>query len=138
MTLEPRPIIQSHDPTLYELRGENVCITYSTSSINGQPQFSYQGPEIEENTRTFTGEAIRTQSSELGTLVSVTLIESVDAQRIRVTLLLPTIHLIGQETEQSFKTLAIVTETFGILPHPGAQPTYHGIHLHGTAKLAVF
>ncbi len=42
MTLEPRPIIQSHDPTLYELRGENVCITYSTSSINGQPQFSYQ------------------------------------------------------------------------------------------------
>ena len=138
MTLEPRPIIQSHDPTLYELRGENVRITYSTSSINGQPQFSYQGPEIAENTRTFTGAAIRTQASELGTLVSVTLIESVDAQRIAVTLLVPTIHLIGQETEQSFKTLAIVTETFGILPHTGAQPTYHGVHLHGTAKLAVF
>ncbi len=119
---------QDNQPNLFELSGHGVQVTYSTTGIDGHPHH--------ENLA-FSGSEIRTQQSELGTLVSVTLIRTVDAGNTVLTLLLPSIRLTG-ETAQPFETLAIITKTFGILPHEGAQPTYHAVKLSGSAQRVFF
>jgi hypothetical protein len=54
------------------------------------------------------------------------------------TLLLPSINLAGA-TEQSFDILAIVTQSFGILPREGARLVYKAIRdLQGTARFVPF
>src|SRR5450759_4974826 len=123
---------QDNQPNLFELLGDGVQITYSTTSIDGKPHFDYQGHYGPQENLAFTGSEIRTQQSELGTLVSVTLLRTVDAGNTILTLLLPFVRLTGQNA-QSIKTLAIITKTYGILPHQGAQPTYRVVCLSGSA-----
>jgi hypothetical protein len=121
---------QSLEPTLFELTGDGVQITYSTRSFEGPPQFRY-------NDRTFTGGEIRTQVSELGMEVSVTLqIRLVDVGGTVLTLLLPEV-ILGETTEQSFQTLAILTNRAEVV-RPGAQLSYTVLRLQGTARLVVF
>ena len=76
---------------------------------------------------------IRTQESELRTLVSASLDRTVDAGDTILTLLLPDIILPWGEA-QPLMTLAIITKTFGILPRQGAQRTYQVLNLQGTAR----
>ncbi len=128
---------QDNQPNLFELSGDGVHITYSTTSIDGKPHFDYQGHFGPQENLAFTGSEIRIQQSELGTLVSVSLLRTIDAGATVLTLLLPYVKLTGMDA-QSFKTLAIITKTYGILPHHGAQPTYHVVHLSGSARMVVF
>jgi hypothetical protein len=128
---------QDNQPNLFELSGDGVQITYSTTGFDGHPHFDFQGPYGPQENLTFTGSEIRTQQSELGTLVSVTLLRSIDAGNTVLTLLLPFVRLTGQNA-QSFETLAIVAKTYGILPHRGAQPTYQVVRLFGSAQIVQF
>ena len=126
---------QSAEPTLYELEGHDLYLTYSTTSIAGQSQFGYQGAL---GARTWSGNEIRTQQSELGTLVSVTLVPTVDATSVTLTVLIPGFNMGGQNT-QSFKTLAIQAthagpDTFQV----GARESYEVFHVHGTAQVVMF
>ena len=122
---------QSTQPNQFDLRGHDVQVTYSSTSFSGQPQFGYQGTL---GSHTAQGEQIRTQESELGTLISVTLVPSVDAQTVSLTVVLPSINLAGQQ-EQSFKTIAIQTTHAGPdIISIGARERYEVLHLHGTAK----
>ena len=57
-------------PNLYQLQGKNLHVTYSTSGIDGRAHFSYQDTH---QSLSFRGDEIRTQETEIGTLVSVTL-----------------------------------------------------------------
>jgi hypothetical protein len=125
---------QSSQPNQFDLSGHDMHITFSRTSFTGQPQFGYQGAL---GSHTVQGDQIRTQESELGTLVSVTLVPSVDAQTVSLTVVLPNINLAGQQ-EHSFKTIAIQTthagaDTIGV----GARESYEVFHLHGTAKLVM-
>ncbi|HJT59633.1 MAG TPA: hypothetical protein VJ761_24200 [Ktedonobacteraceae bacterium] len=125
---------QSAAPTLYELKGHDLHLTYSTTTITGQAQFEYQGAL---GAHTLNGNEIRTQESELGTLVSVTLVPTVDATSVTLTILIPSFNL-GNQNEQSFKTLAIQAthagpDTFQV----GARESYEVFHVHGTAKLVL-
>ena len=121
---------QSLEPTLFKLTGDGVQITYSTSSFEGPPQFRY-------NERTFTGEEIRTQASELGTEVSVTLQLRLAAVGGTVlTLLLPEV-ILGETAAQSFQTLAILANRPEVV-RPGAQLSYTVLTLQGTAWFVVF
>jgi hypothetical protein len=128
---------QDNQPNLFELSGHGVQITYSTSGIDGQPHFNYSGSYGPQDSLAFSGPEIRTQQSELGTMVSVTLMRTVDAGNTVLTLLLPSIRLTG-ETAKPFETLAIISKTYGILPHEGAQPTYHAVKLSGSAQRVFF
>ncbi|MEO8973330.1 MAG: hypothetical protein ABI406_17225, partial [Ktedonobacteraceae bacterium] len=85
-----------------------------------------------DSSLTFSGDDIRTQDSELGTLVSVSLLRTVDAGNTVLTLLLPGNVLQGSKA-QTFDTLAIISKTSGILPHQGAERTYEVLNLNGTA-----
>lgn len=123
---------QNETANRFDLHGHGIHVTYSTTSLTGQPQFDYQGTHGEH---TFTGEQIRTEQSELGTLVSVTLVPSIDAIRITFSILIPTFNMAGQ-TEQPFKTLAIQMTYAGPgIIHTGARATYEVFHLHGTAHV---
>ncbi|HEY6409625.1 MAG TPA: hypothetical protein VIY29_19370, partial [Ktedonobacteraceae bacterium] len=105
---------QDNQPNLFELSGDGVQITYSTTSFDGKPHFDFQGPYGSQESLTFIGSDISTQQSVLGTLVSVSLVRTIDAGNTVLTLLLPYVRLAGQEA-QSFETLAIITKTYGIL-----------------------
>jgi hypothetical protein len=127
---------QRQEPNLFELTGKDVQISYTPAGFSGQAQFTYQGAT---GSHVSNGESITTQESVLGTLVTINLSSAVDTDFVNLTLLLPPINL-ARETEQSFRTLAIITRSVGpILPVPGARLKYESVlHLHGTAKLVNF
>ena len=125
----------SIQPNIFELKGHDLHLTYTPRTFTGQPEFSYQGSL---GSHTATGNSIGRQESELGTLVSVTLVPSVDATTVTLTLLIPTFNMGGQG-EQSFKTVAIQTTHAGPdTIQVGARESYEVFHLHGTAKLVMF
>src|SRR5437764_6783901 len=127
------PQVQASEPNLFELSGYDTTITYSTSGIDGKPRLSFKDAEFDES---FTGTDIRTLDSELGTLVTVSLMKSIDRGYTSMTLLIPSIALGGQ-TSHPLATLCIISRHItGIQPgHTGARQTYHTVKLNGTAKL---
>jgi hypothetical protein len=123
------------EANVFELTGNNVQIFYSArgpfiDQPGLQSTLTYQD---REQNLTFSGEQLRTQQSETGTFVSVSLTISVDAGATILTLLLPAITM-GEMAEQPFETFAIVTKTFGILPRVGAKQVYDVLKLHGAAR----
>jgi len=130
------PKAQQSEPNLYELTGYDTQVTYSTTGITGQPQLSFKNKVFNKN---FTGGEIRTEDSELGKLVSVTLKPSVDTGTTSMTLLVPSVAL-GNQTSQPLHTLCIISVHTGpIAPgHVGARRTYESVALNGTAKLVKF
>lgn len=129
---------QSREPNQFEFTGDDVQITYRSGHFIDQPNLPQLTYQDAENNLTFNKDEIRTQESELGTLVSVSLERSIDAGDTVLTLLLPSINLAGA-TEQSFETLAILTQSFGILPHEGARLVYEDVlDLQGIARFVPF
>ena len=124
-------------PNLFTLANKHVHISYSTSSITGEPQLSYQDQQAQH---TFRGDEIRTQTSEIGTLVTVTLEHIPDLHIITLTLLLPQIE--AARTETAFRTRAILTTHNTSFVGPGvargALQTYRVIALRGTAEVVDF
>ncbi|GAC1385443.1 MAG: hypothetical protein NVSMB33_14500 [Ktedonobacteraceae bacterium] len=117
----------------YSLSGDNVQITYEPNALDGQSHFTYQDADAK---RDFTGDEIRLQQTELGTILSVTLKPSVDAGATILNLIMPAIRLQGEQ-EVPFQTLAIITQTYGILPFHAVQPVYQVMNLNGTAQLDI-
>jgi hypothetical protein len=124
-------------PTLFEFTYDDTRINYSTSSITGEPRFTYSGPKGEHS---FAGdEEIRTQETALGTEVTVTLESIPDLHTITLTIFIPDIAVEpGGEVE--FNTFGIFTTTRTTIagPPPGPAQTYEVIGLHGVASHVVF
>jgi hypothetical protein len=84
----------ANQPTLYELSGNGIHVTYATSSLpgatSGQPQFNYYDAFQAKN---FTGNQIQTADNVLGRLVTVFLIQTIDSGSTTFTLLVPTANL---------------------------------------------
>ena len=126
----------------YKLAGDGMQITYSqvTTPDNVTTQsLRYQGPD-ENQAVTFPGNNIRSQTSELGTLLTVTLqIILATGDETKLTLLLPPFHLtLG---EQPIKTLAIRTRSIDPTigpPLEGQMLTYQVSYLEGTARHIFF
>ncbi len=127
-------------PNLFELTGDEYTqITYSTTSITGQPQFHYQDKQRDLN---FTGDDIRLlDTDEVGTLVSVTLEVIPDLHTLTLSVLIPQINLKG-ETERPLSTLAILTTHLTSIGGPGLVEgpllTYEVVALEGTARHVEF
>lgn len=128
---------QSLPANLFELHGHGLHITYTATSLGGQPQFHYQDGHTDQN---FSGDALRVEHSEIGSLVTVTIQKSVDSDFTTFTLVVPEIHLAGKETH--FSTLGIVTLHHFLASNPnlitGPLETYHARDLHGTAQFVEF
>jgi len=124
-------------PDFYQLHGAQLHITYSTTSIDGKPRFGYQDAS---QTLTFEGNQIRTVTTEIGILVTVTIHSTPDSGSTTFTLLVPTVNL-GPSNQASIHTEGITTiHRFSIVPafNRGQTESYTVTPLTGTASLVFF
>lgn len=135
-------VLKIVEPNQFVLQGvghsfKDTHINYSTTSITGKPIFTYKDPK---STHNFTGEGIRTQKTEIGMMVTVTLEAVPDSHTTTVTLLLPTINL--DDSNKKFKTFAIETTSKDTIAGPhlvkGAVQSYEMIGFSGTANHVMF
>jgi hypothetical protein len=130
-TTDPR------QPNMFELQGGDVRVSYSTSSIAGVPLFTYEGQGVK---RSFKGEEIRAQETEIGVLVTVTIEAVPDFRVVTFSVLIPTINLDGNEAE--VKTQGIHTTSRTSIGGPalvkGQVNSYEGVELSGKARAVVF
>jgi len=138
----------------YNLTGDGIQITYNqvTGLEHSTQTFSYQGPD---GNRSFTGNDIHLEQSQLGTLLTVNLGTIHGLEEIQLTLIVPQVDLGGRsdgpevgkpmtENSQSVSTLLIRRSTVyppavppeGV-PMPRPIRRYQAYNLQGTAKLSI-
>lgn len=124
-------------PNQYELQGEGVRVSYSTTSISGKPQLSFTKGR---KTINFTGDDIRLSDTAIGSLVTVTIAADPDKSSTSFSLLLPAIQLAKESSKQSFRAVGITTTNKTTIAGPptGVQQTYKLIQLRGTAQQVKF
>jgi hypothetical protein len=124
------------EPNIYELSGEGMQISYSTSGIEGSPSFSYRGPKGDD--QTFSGDEIETLDTALGTEVTVTVADVADLHVITLTLVIPEMW-VAPGSGLEFKTIAIYVtreEPFtGKIGLPAAREQFATVNLEGEGKL---
>ena len=117
----------------FQLSGEGVLINYVTNGQDGKPHFKYKDAEYD---RSYVGDEIRIQQSDLGSLVSVTLDIKPDVGSDTVTLIVPRVRV--AELSESVETLAIKCHnSMTMLPQPGASQTYQCILLTGSVRSTI-
>ena len=120
-------------PTSYTLQGLGVHVSYSTTSFKGEPHFDYHDTHI---TQSFVGDEIRTEQTEIGTLVTVTLMLTVDRGSTTFSLLLPTVN-VGPSKSAPITTIGITTRHRFAIPaslNLGQTELYTVTQLMGTAE----
>ena len=124
-------------PNQYDLRGPGVSVSYSTSSVAGQPQLSFKKGR---QTLNFSGAEIGLLDTQIGTLITVTIAKTVDRGFTSFSFLLPTIELSTASAKQSFRTIGITTvhKTTIAGPVKGPQQAYKSVQLRGTARQVKF
>ena len=121
-------------PNLYELSGDGIKITYTLEPILGGPQFNYDDGKL---SRLFKGDEIRTEDTEIGTLVSVTIHLEIDTGSTSFTVVIPKVGL-GQSTSEPITTIGITTVHRRRVPGPTpqGQDDLYTVHpMKGTAKI---
>ena len=126
----------ANQPTLYELSGNGIHVTYATSSLQGQPQFNYHDVFQAEN---FTANEIQTADTVLGRLVTVFLIQTIDSGSTTFTLLIPSANLppskVANVTTEGIATL----HKFAIVKPPRGQTELYTVDkLDGMARFVEF
>jgi len=124
------------DANTFELNNENVRITYSSQGDAGQPTLSYEDLADPQLDKVFRRNDIRTVSTDIGQLVTVTLVKGIDQGTRMLTLLVPTVTVAQAKTPVAIKTKAIFT-TFPKVAGsnvPGPNETYRVESLRGTAQ----
>ena len=123
---------------LFELGDYSVQVTYSSTSFTGQPQLNYRDAA---NNRNFAGEEIRSQETEIGQLITVTLESgAADAPPVTFTLVLPEVNVMPQSGGTQIQVPGILTTTRSLFGGPklGADKTYSRINMQGTAQFIAF
>jgi hypothetical protein len=123
---------------LFELGNYSTQVTYSSTSLTGQPQLNYRD---DTNIRNFVGEEIRFQETEIGQLITVTLESgAADAPPVTFTLVLPEVNVMPQSGGTQIQVPGILTTTRSLFggPRLGAEKTYSTVNLRGTAQFVQF
>ena len=123
-------------PNLFQLAGEGLTVTYSTTSIDGKPRFTIKRGR---KTLNFSGDQIKSVETGIGTLVSVVIANVPDKNLTTFSILLPAIQL-PNSRKQAFRTIGITTVTKTTIagPPPGVQQTYKTVALRGSAQQVAF
>ncbi len=122
---------------LFELSGEDVQVTYSSSSFTGSPLFSYRDSRTN---RQFSGDEISSVASQVGELLTVTLEQILDLRTVTFTLILPAVTVLPASAGTHIHVPGITTTTHTTIvgPPPGQQKTYSLVRLKGTAQVVAF
>jgi len=123
-------------PNLFNLSGDGITVSYSTTSITGTPRFTYKKGR---QTLNFTGNEITSVAIGVGTLVSVVIAQVPDKGTTTFSVLLPAIKL-PSSNKQAFRTIGITTVTATTIAGPptGVQQTYKVSRLRGSAQKVAF
>ncbi|MFL5345484.1 MAG: hypothetical protein ACJ8AT_11855 [Hyalangium sp.] len=123
-------------PNLFELHNRRISVSFSATSITGQPLMDYKDRNHEVHAR---GDEIRVEKTEIGTLVTITLEPDADAGALLFTLVIPRAVLAAPRVEQALATVGIFTRSR--LPprlNVSAQlQTYDVVQLSGNASFIV-
>jgi hypothetical protein len=121
---------------LFELSRGAIHVTFSSTSISGKPLFSYRDRTI---SRSFIGDEIRFQDTELGREITVTLDAIPDLRTVTFSLILPTVTVMPKSSGLLIKVpgITVTNPTTIIGPPPGPQKLYSVITLSGTAQFVV-
>ena len=126
-------------PNRYVLQSQDgkTKVDYETSNFIGQPSLNLSqgtGP-----IRHFSGAQVRSLNTEIGTLVSVTTLMTVDTGSTSFSVLIPSISLTSISDRRSFTTDAIVTTHSGpnSVPSSGVHEKYQFIALAGEAEFVL-
>ena len=134
MVTPPAAFIQ---PNLYDLSGDGLHVTYTTSGFDGKPHFTYHSAS---QTLSFAGDQIQTIETPLGTLVTVFIFRTIDTGSTSFTLLVPRANLNPGEYLQIATEGITTLHRFSVihaLMH--GQLDLYTVHaLHGTASHVVF
>ena len=124
-------------PNLYQLSGHHVQISYATSGIDGKPHFHYQDTL---HNLDFSGAEIRTVESDVGTLVSVSIVRTIDSGSTTFSALIPRVNLNQGEVGHIRSEGILTIHRFSIVPalNHGQLDTYSVTALHGTAQRVAF
>jgi hypothetical protein len=125
---------QALRPNLFELKGDDTTISYSTSSFSGKPRFEYQGPRGSVSRQ---GDEIEADATPSGTLVSIVVEAIPDLETTTLTLYLPPIVLTGREEPLCTVGLEI-TRSHPLTGPAGSPPAYRPLELRGSAKVVDF
>jgi hypothetical protein len=127
----------AQQPNLYQVSGDGITVTYSTTSFIGHPTFTYNDGTINKS---FTGSEIHVTSVPiLGTLVSVVIRLTVDSGSTSFTLLIPRVNL-GSSHSVDITTDGITADhKFSIVGPPTGQQDFYTAHmLKGKASFVWF
>lgn len=126
--------VSSVSPTQFNLRGKDIQVSFSTTSITGQPLMQYRDRQRQVSAR---GDEIRRVDVGIGTLVTIELqSNAADAGGILFSVLIPNAQLVGGDRRVRIQTLGITTRTPGfVVPSTRQFETYSEVHLTGDAIL---
>ncbi len=124
-------------PNLYQLQGRGVHVTYSSTSLTGEPRLIYT---TATQTTTYRGADVREERTGLGLLVTVTTAFHPDINFTTFSVMIPDINL--QTGPESFATIALTTthSTPFISPSnlKGPVQTYQTLAMRGKASLVYY
>lgn len=138
--IAPAPIVQPFAaPDSYQFSGDGITVSFLPTGAGGLAHFSYHDSQ---RTLQFTGDQIRkVQIPDLGTVVSVTLVTTIDSGSTSFSLLLPSVDLPSQRgASATISTEGITTvHRFSIVPwfNFGQREFYKVTRMTGTASLVI-
>ncbi|MFY0527233.1 hypothetical protein ACN28I_30180 [Archangium gephyra] len=121
-------------PNQFTLRGKDIQVSFSTTSITGQPLMQYRDRSRQVSAR---GDEIRQVEVGIGTLVTIVLqSNAADDEGIFFSVLIPSALLTGGDRRVKIQTLGITTRTPGfVAPSTRQTQTYSEVKLTGEATL---
>jgi hypothetical protein len=112
-------------------------VDYEATSLLGQPVLNLtQAPGP---IRHFAGSQIRRLNTEIGTLVTVTTLMTIDTGSTSFSILIPAITLTGISDHEKFTTDAVITTHTGpnSVPSTGVHEKYQFIPMQGEASFVI-
>ncbi len=128
--------VSSRTPNQYTLRGRDVQVSFSETSIAGVPLMSYRDRNREVSAR---GDEIRQVDVGIGKLVTIELqSNAADAESIHFSVLIPSALLTGRDRSVRINTLGITTRGPGfIAPTTRQLQKYTEVRLTGEGSFVV-
>ena len=118
----------------FVLKHHQVEVDYTLGATPGIPALVYQ--DGSSAPKSFTSAEITTDQTRLGTLVSVSLVTSIDTGGERFGFFLPQLDVPRGQSEE-FRTGGVYERFSGPDSIPHHDPSWRCIELHGTAQTVI-
>jgi hypothetical protein len=128
----------TQQPNQFNLQGNGVTVSYSSTSFTGAPQFSYRDATHDVDR---SGDDIRSEDTQIGTLVTIGIVVTPDVEAVSFSLVVPRVNLGPNNQPVTLQTIGVRTTdhttVFGPGPILGAGQTYETFDLTGTARFVI-